>query len=122
LPSVTFVSDRFSVPKVNGGWQGNHTLINNFKQISDYVGREPSHLLKYLAGELATQARLDGQRADFTGRFRSEEINKKVEQYVDTFVKCKECGKPDTKLLKEDRLTMMKCMACGSKRPVRSLK
>ncbi|MFA5405789.1 MAG: translation initiation factor IF-2 subunit beta [Candidatus Nanoarchaeia archaeon] len=122
LPAVSFKSERFEVPRVNGGWQGNHTIINNFKQISDYLRREPAHLLKFLVGELATQARLDGQRADFTGRFRSEEINKKVITYIDNFVKCKECGKPDTKLVKDDRLTMMKCMACGSKKPVRSIK
>jgi len=122
LPEVIFKKERFEVPRISGGYQGNHTIVNNFKQIADYVRRKPEHLLKFLTRELATQARLDGVRADFTGRFRSNEINDKINAYVDQFVKCHECGKPDTKLVKQDRLTVMTCMACGSKKPVRSLK
>ena len=122
LPKTTFKSERFEVPRVRGGYQGNHTIITNFKQIVNYLRRKPEHLLKYLSGELATQARLNNGRADFTGRFSSVEINKKIQSYVNEFVKCHECGKPDTKLVKEGKVTMMVCMACGSKRPVRSLK
>lgn len=123
LPTNVFASsERFEVPKVKGGLQGNHTIINNFKIISDYLRRDGAHLIKFLAGELATQAKIESGRADFTGKFRSEEINKKIDDYVNIFVKCSECKKPDTKLVKEDRLMNMQCMACGSKRPVRNLK
>ncbi len=122
LPSIIFQSERFEVPKIKGGYQGNHTIITNFKQIADYLRRKPEHLLKFLSGELATQARIEGGRADFTGRFKSDLINNKINAYVKMFVKCHECGKPDTKLIKEDRVTFMKCMACGSKKPVRSIK
>ena len=122
LPQITFSKERFEVPRVKGGYQGKHTIITNFKQIADYLRRDPNHLLKFLVGELATQGRLQGNKADFTGRFTSEEINKKIKSYVEKFVICNECGKPDTKLVKEDRITYMVCMACGSKKPVRSLK
>lgn len=122
LPELVFKSKRFNIPRIKGSVQGNHTIINNFKQIADYIRRDPQHLLKFLVGELATQARLKDSRADFTGRFSSREINERVKDYVDEFVKCRECGKPDTKLVKKDRLTIMNCMACGSKKPVRSLK
>lgn len=122
MPESVFKSERFKVPRIKGSVQGNHTIVNNFKQVADYIRRDPQHLLKFLVGELATQARLKGSRADFTGRFSSKEINKKINNYVEEFVKCRECGKPDTKLVKQDRLTVMTCMACGSKKPVRSLK
>lgn len=122
LPTTIFKSDRFEMPKVSGGFQGNHTIINNFKQMSEYLRREPAHLLKYLSGELATNAKMDGPKVDLTGKFKSEEINKKIENYVNTFVRCSECQKTDTKLAKEDRLTYMKCMVCGSKKPIRNLK
>ena len=34
------------------------------------------------------------------------------------FVYCKECGKPDTKLIKDERKYYIKCEACGAKRYV----
>ncbi|MBU2104898.1 MAG: translation initiation factor IF-2 subunit beta, partial [Nanoarchaeota archaeon] len=49
----------------------------------------------------------------------SAKINPKIEQYVGEFVLCKECGKPDTELKKEDRLTFIHCLACGAKHSVR---
>ncbi len=122
LPSVVFEKKRFEVPRVRGLVQGNKTIINNFKTITDYIARKPEHLMKYLLRELATQGDINGPRAVFTGRFSSTALNEKVNKYVNEFVKCKECGKPDTKLVKEDRLTFIKCMACGGKKPVRSIK
>jgi translation initiation factor 2 subunit 2 len=50
----------------------------------------------------------------------SAKINQKVEQYVKEFVLCKECGKPDTELSKEDRMSFVKCLACGAKHSVRN--
>jgi len=35
-------------------------------------------------------------------------------------VLCPECKKPDTQLKKEDRITTIKCSACGAKHPVRA--
>ena len=36
-------------------------------------------------------------------------------------VKCKNCGKPDTELIDEGGKIVMKCMACGTKRPVHEI-
>ena len=43
-----------------------------------------------------------------------------IEQYCTDFVLCRECGKPDTQLTKEDRVHIMKCMACGAKHPIKA--
>ena len=32
---------------------------------------------------------------------------------------CSECGKPDTRLVKDGRITLLRCDACGSHRPIR---
>jgi translation initiation factor 2 subunit 2 len=45
-------------------------------------------------------------------------INEKIQEYVAEFVICKECKKPDTELVKEDRLTFIHCLACGAKKSV----
>jgi translation initiation factor 2 subunit 2 len=49
-------------------------------------------------------------------------MEKKLESYVKGYVLCKECKKPDTKLIREDRITFLKCDACGAKSPVKSIK
>ena len=48
-----------------------------------------------------------------------EKLEEKFEDYVNTFVTCSECGKPDTHLVKEGRTQVIECMACGAKRPVK---
>jgi translation initiation factor 2 subunit 2 len=122
IPKEVFERPRFEIPRGDSFIQGNRTIIVNFKPIASYLNRDPNHLLKYLLGELATFGTLDGARAIFTGRFGSQAINQKIEKYINEFVTCSECKKPDTRLIREDRITFMKCMACGAKKPVRSLR
>ena len=119
LPKTIVSSkERFEIPKVSGHVEGNKTIITNFIQICNIFGREPAKLLKYLQKELATPAVLDSQRLVFGRKLSSDFINKKIEQFAKIFVLCKECGKPDTKLIKEDRFLFLKCTACGAKQPV----
>ncbi|MDD5086823.1 MAG: translation initiation factor IF-2 subunit beta, partial [Candidatus Nanoarchaeia archaeon] len=47
-------------------------------------------------------------------------INDKITSYVELFVVCPECKRPDTKLMKEDNITIMKCLACGARHPVKA--
>ena len=35
-----------------------------------------------------------------------------------TYVVCTECGRPDTKIVKEDRVMVLECEACGARRPI----
>ena len=44
----------------------------------------------------------------------------KIELYAKTFVLCQECNKPDTELMKEGGVLVMKCTACGAKHPVKA--
>ena len=37
------------------------------------------------------------------------------------FVICPLCGKPDTKIIKEGGVGFIRCMACGSKNPVKGI-
>ena len=120
MPNVHSSRERFEMPKVQGHVEGNKTIINNFFNIAKSFGREPEKLLKYLQRELATPAFVDGQRLVIGRKINSEFINKKIEQFAKDFVLCRECGKPDTKLEKEDRVLFLKCTACGARHPVRA--
>ncbi len=110
--------ERFEIPKVEGHFEGKKTIITNLFQICSHIRRNPEHFQKFMIKELAVSGQREGDRVILNMNVPSLKINQKVEQYVKEFVICKECGKPDTELLKEDRLSFVKCLACGAKHPV----
>lgn len=120
LPEVQESKDRFEIPRVSGHVQGSKTIINNFSNIAKILRRDQDQLLKYLQRELATPAVIDGQRLILGRKISSEFINRKIEQFAKDFVLCRECNKPDTKIVKEERFLFLKCMACGAKHPIRT--
>ena len=120
IPETKSTGERFEIPKVQGHVEGNKTIITNFKTICSALRREPEHLLKYLQRELATPAIIQDSRLILSRKISSSSINEKIESYVNLFVICPECKKPDTELLREDRITFIHCLACGAKHPVRS--
>jgi len=111
-------SRRFEVPKSKVMISGSRTIFNNFYEISDALRRNPQHLLKFLLKELATSVDMQEKKVIFVGNFTSDLVDKKINLYMKTYVLCPECGKPDTKLLKEDRNYYVVCEACGAKHPV----
>ncbi|MEK6974427.1 MAG: translation initiation factor IF-2 subunit beta [Nanoarchaeota archaeon] len=120
LPESVLNKERFEIPKVIGHLQGSKTIISNFQQICSIFRRDPNHLLKYLQRELATPASIDGPRLILGRKLSSSLINSKIERYAKQFVLCPECGKPDTQLIKEERITLIKCTACGAKHPIKT--
>lgn len=120
LPEVNKQSsERFEIPKVRGHIEGNKTVISNFGQIVSTLNREQDHILKFLQRELATPAQVDGQRLIFGRKISSSLINSKIEEYANAFVLCRDCKKPDTKIIKEDHFRFIKCTACGAKHPIK---
>lgn len=115
LPEIAISTERFVVPKVTGHLEGNKTVISNFLQIASQLRRTPEHLLKYISRETAAKGEIKRQLLVFNTKIPASKINEKLEQYVDTYVICKECGKPDTKISKEGIVTFMRCQACGAK-------
>ncbi len=115
LPEKTNTSSRFEVPKVKGRIEGNKTVISNFFQISNTIGRKPQHLLKYVLKELATPGTLKNQTVVFGTKLPASKINEKIKSYVEEFVFCKECTSPDTKMVKEGDIYYIKCQACGAR-------
>ncbi len=120
LPETVSKEERFIIPKIRGHIQGNRTVISNFYQIADMLGRKPQHLLKFILKELAAPGELKKNGVILGSKIPAMRINEKIERYVELFVLCKECKKPDTKLLKEGNFVFMKCMACGAKQSVQA--
>jgi translation initiation factor 2 subunit 2 len=120
IPKGIQQRERFEIPKAKGHIEGTKTIIINFQQIVSSFHREPQHLLKFLLRELAAPGNIDGQRLILGKKIGSSIINEKIEKYAKEFVICKDCGKPDTQLMKEERVLMIKCTACGAKHPITS--
>ncbi len=120
IKKVEISSERFEIPKARGHIEGKKTIITNFFQIVSYFRRDENHFLKFLLKELATSGEIEGERLVLNNKIPSLKINQKIEDYANEFVICKECGKPDTELIKEDRISFVRCFACGAKHSVRS--
>ena len=115
LPKTVGTGERFEIPRVVGIRMGRRTIIQNFGEISGKINRDPHHLLKFLSGELATAASLDGTRAIFQGRFDVATVTRLLNIYAQRYVICPICNRPDTKVEKEGRYLFLRCEACGAR-------
>lgn len=122
MPESVFESERFEIPKVAGHIQGNRTIISNFHAVAGVLGRPVEHVLKYLLKELATPGKLTHSSLMLGAKVPASRINEKIRKYASEYVLCPDCGKPDTKIMKEGDITYLKCQACGSKRAVKGMK
>ena len=121
LPKHIFQKERFEIPKVRGHIQGNRTVISNFLQIANALGREPENMLKFILRELATPGEIKKSASVIIGtKVPASRINEKIKLYSDSYVFCYECGKPDTKIEKEGNISFLKCAACGARHTIKS--
>jgi len=116
------IEDRFKLPKADIFYEGNTTVIRNFDKICDTINRDPELVLKFLLGGLGTAGEIDGGRVVFQGKLPARSIQDKMKEYVDAFVICSECNRPDTHFVKQGRTVLIRCDACGAIRSVKSRK
>ncbi len=121
VPKSAGTGERFEMPVAETGLEGNKTIFKNFSVIAEKLRREPKHLLKFLSKELASPGAIEGARAIFDTKLQAAAVQKKLEAYVKEFIICKSCGRPDTKLVTENRIAMAKCEACGARNSVREI-
>jgi translation initiation factor 2 subunit 2 len=114
--------DRFRVPKVDIFYEGNTTVLKNFDKIVNVLNREPNHLLKFFLGSVGTAGEISGGRVIFQGKIPTKTVQDKLNEYVETYVICSECSRPDTHLVKKGRTILIRCDACGAFRSIGSLK
>ncbi len=119
LPKNVFETSRFEIPRADSFIMGNRTIVKNFREISQVLNRDVDPLLKYVLRELATAGNMSGQEAIFQGKFSSTVITEKIEKYAKESVICTECNRPDTRIIREDRVTFLQCEACGARYPIK---
>ncbi len=121
IPKKTEKNSRFKVPQAVSEIEGPKTVVKNFSEIAGQLRRDSNHLAKYLLKEFATRGNIQNSFLIIQTKASTDSIQKKLEAYIKEFVYCKTCGEPDTKIEKDDRLTFIKCEACGSKHAARNI-
>ncbi|MFC4550949.1 MULTISPECIES: translation initiation factor IF-2 subunit beta [Halorussus] len=115
-PDIEGSTERFDVPDPDVRQEGNVTVYENFRTTLDRLDRDGEHVLKFLQNELGTSAHIDESgRARLTGSFGADRIADAIDEYVDRFVLCPECGLPDTQLEREQGALLLRCEACGAR-------
>jgi translation initiation factor 2 subunit 2 len=120
LPEKKSSGERFEMPVAEVLPQGPKTILRNFDDICQKLRRTPEEFAKYLSRELAAPATREAGRLVLQGKFSQRQLNEKIQNYVNTRVLCKECGRPDTRIETMERgLQQLVCEACGARSPVR---
>lgn len=121
LPEVSLKKERLELPMLIVTTVGMRTMIINFKEVADVLDRDPQHILKFLTREMATAATFHESRAIFQGKFRRDSFERLLQRYIESFVVCPVCKRPDTHVVKEKRLSFLVCNACGARSSVKQL-
>jgi translation initiation factor 2 subunit 2 len=121
MPEVTMKKERLELPRLFVTMVGMRTTISNFKEVADTLDRDPQHILKFLTREMATAATYHDGRAIFQGKFPRDTFERLLARYTESFVTCPVCKRPDTKIVKEKRLSFIVCNACGARSSVKQL-
>jgi translation initiation factor 2 subunit 2 len=119
LPEKTASSERFEMPRFEYFKEGNKTIIKNFKAVADKIRRDPAVLSKYLSKELAVPLEIQSERLVLQRKV-GDMINSKLTDFVNRYVICKECNRPDTHI--EDvghGIRQLVCESCGARKAVR---
>src|SRR5207247_10800926 len=88
ITQSTGSGERFELPIAMVQIIGQRTIVVNFSDVVDRLKRDPHHVLKYLAKEMATEGSYEGGRGYFQGRFARETINVLINVYAHRSVIC----------------------------------
>ena len=106
---------RFELPTVDVMWEGQKTFLRNFTEFPKILRRDPDKVLQYLSKEFAVPAERIGDKAMFIGRRDPDDFTRLFRIYLKDYVECPTCTSPDTKVVKENRISFLICEACGAK-------
>lgn len=109
------ITERFELPPVDVMWEGQKTFLRNFADFPKILRRDPEKVLQYLSKEFAVPAERMGDKAMFIGKRDPDDFTRLFKIYVKDYLECPTCKSPDTKIIKENRISFLICEACGAK-------
>ena len=98
IPEEISSRSRWRLPAPQIMIEGSNTIFRNFNEVVSMMDRDDNHVYQYILNELGTSGSRDGPRARFKGRIPPKRIKTTIANYVNTYIKCSQCGAPDTHL------------------------
>ncbi|MFH0906604.1 MAG: translation initiation factor IF-2 subunit beta [archaeon] len=114
LPQKTLSDERFELPTVNSIIQGKQTIWKNFSKCAKDLNRDENQLYKFIMKEISTASTITNQTLMLSGVFNNSKLNQILTKYINSFVLCSACKKPDTVISSQNNVKVLKCTACGA--------
>jgi translation initiation factor 2 subunit 2 len=99
--------------------QGNRSIWQNFQEIINILNRPGKEILKFVSGQLGTAGTIEGSNALFNGKFNTEQVDEVLNRYIESYVICPVCTRPDTDIQKDGHAYYLECSACGARTSIR---
>lgn len=117
IDQIGKTDERLEIPDPEVTHDGSFTVYNNFHTTAEIINREESEILTFLQEEIATSGSIDGTKARLKGDFSDNDISEVIDEYIEMFIRCNECGSMDTEYREENGVNVIRCTACGAARP-----
>jgi translation initiation factor 2 subunit 2 len=112
---------RFEIIELDALVQGKKTIVKNFQATAKNLAREAAHMAKYFAKETGAVGNIESGKLILNRALLMTKLNQVYNAYIDSYVLCRQCKKPDTKFVNEKGVQVLKCEACGAITPVKKL-
>jgi translation initiation factor 2 subunit 2 len=94
----------------------------NFDSQAVALNRSHQHIIDYFMSELGCGGNLgSNNEMVLVGGFQAKNFLKMIRKYIEDYVRCKDCKGLQTVMVKEDRLTYLKCEKCRASRNVQGI-
>ena len=122
LPSKARETTRFEIPRAQSIIQGKQTIWKNFVKVSKDLNRDTDLLYKFVMKEISTSSTIvNNQSLVLNGTFDYNKINQVLDKFINTYVLCSACKKPDTQISTKNNIKVLRCTACGAVTPLPKL-
>ena len=119
LPERVETKDRYTLPEPKIEYVKNKTIIRNIYEILEKIKRSERDFKKIFFRIVGMPGKFEKEGLVLNAVISKEVIKRKLEEYVQNFVVCEVCGKPETVIVEEDNVKYLKCEACGAKKIIR---
>jgi len=89
------------------------TLITNFNAVCESIKRDPILVSNYIAKELNIETSItENGQLIMNNTYQKTDVDNLFKKYCSDYVKCKNCNKLNTTIIKKNRIPYLNCNMC----------